>query len=108
MQGTNPRLAQRCRDLDDDQPDDVCPGCGLDLALLRPDDQWHYTAAGFVEARRRAVRQGNGRTSVQRRGIPAGGGADIALMCEWTLDHLTARAFRRAYLADYEARRGAA
>jgi hypothetical protein len=89
-------IYERAVELDDDSPDDVCPGCGLDITGWRS-HQGHYLP-GKATARRRTTRRSgaanwaSGRDSHSRRD-----------WCEWTRDMLTARAFRRRYIARWRA-----
>ena len=80
-------ILARAIELDDDQPDDVCPGCGQNI------DGWgdyvqHYPPEAFGWTRRR---------------LPwpwARDAREVARTCPWDRDFLSARAFRRELIRE--------
>lgn len=90
------RLAiyERAVELDDDQPDDVCPGCLRHIGEMPPWAEAHY-AVGTTS-------RGKG-SRIWIDGF--GGDVDMARLCPWTRLYLYARQFRRAYIARWRAAR---
>ena len=92
---TTPALLAVCVALDDDQPDDVCPGCGQDITGWQGQDA-HYPPG--VEP----VRLGSWELGHRAAPMPFAPahhrpGPDV---CEWTGDYLAARAIRRRLIAE--------
>ena len=86
----------------DGRPDNVCPGCGQDITGWDQwDSHWPSPTPDLCESQMRNRR---------RAGVPwpwtTGGGVDhrFASPCGWDRDLLSARAFRRRYIAAHEAR----
>ena len=74
----------RALELDDEFPDDVCPGCQQDITGWRRHER-HYRG-----------RPGDVARFVGRQ-------TSLGRVCPWGDDYLTARAFRRSYIAGWSA-----
>ena len=72
---------ERAIALDDPAPDDVCPGCGHDITGWRT-RQFHVPT---------------------RNGVRFVTDSSFGRACPWSRDYLTARAFRRRYIAEHQA-----
>lgn len=81
---TSPALVERARELDDDQPDNICPGCGQDITGWQ--DHQHHYAHMFAY-------RGMPRFWVTTDATPHG---DV---CPWDWTSLYARLFRRELIA---------
>lgn len=90
-------LVERAIELDDDLPDNICPGCGNDITGWQ---NWrhHYSAAAegsVIGYARRGERS--------KRGLPwpftDQKNQEAGSLCVWDRDFLVARAFRRSLIA---------
>lgn len=81
-------ILARARELDDDRPDHICPGCGRDITGWERHVR-HYRP-GFESIGRRS-----GGLFVNSRET------NLVGLCDWDADHLSARMFRRHYIATY-------
>lgn len=84
----------RALELDDAYPDNVCPGCQQDITSWQ---QWeaHYPADVAVSLTQSWYRKVHGLP------LPFVNEHTHKTVCPWTRDYLTARQFRRRYIAKY-------
>lgn len=81
-------ILARARELDDDRPDHICPGCGRDITGWERHIK-HYRP-GFESIGKRS-----GNPFINNRET------NLVGLCDWDADHLSARMFRRHYIATY-------
>lgn len=89
-------ILERAAELDDDQPDDVCPGCGQDIT------GWERFEAHYLPDVRLARDGARWRAlATERLPMPFTTirSAKAGALCEWDGDMLAARQHRRLLLA---------
>ncbi len=87
----------RAVELDDDFPDDVCPGCQQDITGWR-DYAGHYMPGAVLNRQAWWYRARVAMPWPMTNGAVSDGDAP---QCPWSRDYLTARAFRRSYIAGW-------
>ena len=80
-------ILARARELDDDRPDHICPGAG---GTSPAGSGIKHYRPGFESIGKRS-----GNPFINSRE------ANLVGLCDWDADHLSARMFRRHYIATY-------
>jgi len=92
------RILARAIELDDDLPDHICPGCGQDITGWKRHEAHFVPGSELSEVARRLREVG---ATLAPWPFTARGGRVDGRACDWTADFLSARRFRRQYIAEH-------